>query len=260
MTTQSIEDLVQEIENLRHRLQEAEGTLHAIRNGKVDAVLVEADRVAQLQHLTAALSQALSTADVAEAIVTHGLGVFGSCAGVVAMLSDDGKDLVNLRMVGYSAEISQRSARIPTDAALPLADAVRVARPIVLETPADQIAHYPELSNWKPLHGDGALVVLPLVVRGRAIGSLRLAFATSRTFSAEDLAYMQNLAQQCAQALERARLFDAERRSREVAEQEIETASAWKRHFAKARTACERLSANWPIMTAVRMNSWRPCA
>jgi signal transduction histidine kinase len=46
-------------------------------------------------------------------------------------------------------------------------------------------------------------------VEGRAVGGLALSFATERTFGAEDRAFMLALARQCAQALERTRLYDA---------------------------------------------------
>jgi PAS domain S-box-containing protein len=44
MSTQTIDQLLRENENLRRRLEEAEETLRALRAGEVDAVLVEAER------------------------------------------------------------------------------------------------------------------------------------------------------------------------------------------------------------------------
>ena len=44
MTTLSIGQLLRENEDLRHRLEEAEDTLRALRTGEVDAVFVEAGR------------------------------------------------------------------------------------------------------------------------------------------------------------------------------------------------------------------------
>jgi PAS domain S-box-containing protein len=180
-----------------------------------------ADRIARLQQVTVALAEALTVDQVAEVMITHGLAALGANAGVMATLTDDGSEFVNLRVVGYPRDVAESWPGFPADAPLPMADAVRLGRPVVLGTPAERDARYPELARRKILEGDGALVALPLLVRERAIGALRLAFPTARTFSADDLAYMLNLVQQCAQALERARLYDAELRARERAEQEI---------------------------------------
>jgi signal transduction histidine kinase len=60
--------------------------------------------------------------------------------------------------------------------------------------------------------------VLPLVVAGTTVGTLGLNYATPQPFDAGKRAYLAAVAQQCAQALERARLFEAERAARADAE------------------------------------------
>jgi PAS domain S-box-containing protein len=181
-----------------------------------------AERIARLQAVTAALSEALTVSDVADVIVSHGLTAINANVAVVSMLANDGKEFVNLRVVGYPPELTKAWTRFSADARLPMVDAVRQGCPIVLSTVFEQHARYPELKGWKAIEGDGALVALPLIVHGRAIGALRLAFPKPKSFSAEDIADMVTLAQQCAQALERARLHDAERLARAQAEQEVD--------------------------------------
>ncbi|HEV8613833.1 MAG TPA: PAS domain S-box protein, partial [Gemmatimonadales bacterium] len=143
-------------------------------------------------------------------------------AAVVALLTEDRLEFVNLRVMGYPLEVAEGWTRFPADARRPMADAVRTGQPVVVNTLADRNARYPELASLKAVAGDGPLSAFPLLAYGRAVGALRLDFPTSRALGAEDLAYIQTLAQQCAQALERARLHDAERRARERAEQVIE--------------------------------------
>src|SRR5262249_22282947 len=60
-----------------------------------------------------------------------------------------------------------------------------------------------------------AMLVVPLLLEGRSIGVLALSFQEGRRFSDEDRAYALTLARQCAQALDRARLFEAEHRLNE---------------------------------------------
>jgi two-component system CheB/CheR fusion protein len=98
---------------------------------------------------------------------------------------------------------------------------VREGAPIILETPEQRQARYPQLAHIRADGGDGALVALALT-HGRLVGGMVLRFSTPRTFREEDRALMLTLAAVCAQALERARLYDAERLARESAQKEIE--------------------------------------
>jgi signal transduction histidine kinase/CheY-like chemotaxis protein len=66
---------------------------------------------------------------------------------------------------------------------------------------------------------------VPLLVGGRAVGVLGLSFNHAGPFSAEDKEFVVSLTRQCAQALERARLFEAERRARAEAERASEAKS-----------------------------------
>jgi signal transduction histidine kinase len=59
---------------------------------------------------------------------------------------------------------------------------------------------------------------MPLVVGERVLGAMLFAFGDSRRFSAEDDAFLTANASQVAQSLERARLFEAERHARQLAE------------------------------------------
>ena len=59
---------------------------------------------------------------------------------------------------------------------------------------------------------------MPLVVGERVLGALLFTFVTPRRFSAEDDAFLRAKAGQIAQSLERARLYEAERHAREIAE------------------------------------------
>jgi signal transduction histidine kinase len=69
-----------------------------------------------------------------------------------------------------------------------------------------------------PFAALGAMTVcLPLVVSGALIGGLCLFWKEKRSFSDDESAFAKTLAGLCAQALDRARLFTAEREARERA-------------------------------------------
>ena len=82
--------------------------------------------------------------------------------------------------------------------------------PIVLEQ-GEREARFPSSG------GQGAPTAsVPLHTGERPIGALGFRFAPGYTFSAEDRALVSSLGDHCAQALERARLYDAEHRAREA--------------------------------------------
>jgi signal transduction histidine kinase/ActR/RegA family two-component response regulator len=64
-----------------------------------------------------------------------------------------------------------------------------------------------------------------LITGGKAVGVLGLSFERSGAFGSEEREFMLSLGRQCAQALERARLFDAEQRARREAERASEAKS-----------------------------------
>jgi PAS domain S-box-containing protein len=173
------------------------------------------DRLTRLQALTASLSQAVTSGQVADAILAQGMAVLGANAGCVTVLGDDRTELVPLRIAGAAEDVARTWGRFPLDAPVPLAEAVREGRPVVLETFAERLARYPALAGVVWPGENGAMVALPMGVRGQALGSLGWAWHADRHFTDEDRAFLLTLAELCGQALDRARLYDALRDSKE---------------------------------------------
>jgi PAS domain S-box-containing protein len=178
------------------------------------------DRLTRLQALTAALSEAVTSEQVADAILAQAVAVLGASAGVVSRLSEDGRELVTVHATGYPAEVVSAWSRFPADARLPLCDAVRKRQAVLLANRAERDARYPEVTRLSGVLAEGAVAALPLLVRGGAIGGIGLRFPTKRDFTEQDRAFLLTAAGLCAQALERARLYDTERAARERAERE----------------------------------------
>jgi PAS domain S-box-containing protein len=176
------------------------------------------DRLTRLQALTASLSEAVTSDQVAAAILTQAAAVLGAGAGVVAGLSDDGREFVLLHATGYPAQVMDALRRFPADARLPLCDAVRDRQPVLLANRAERDARYPDTARVGGVQAEGAAAALPLVVRGQVIGGMGLRFSAERAFTEQDRTFLLTVAGLCAQALDRARLFDTERAARERAE------------------------------------------
>jgi PAS domain S-box-containing protein len=176
------------------------------------------DRLTRLQAVAAALSQALTPRQVATAVIEQGLNSLGAQAGSVVALSDSGRELEIVGTLGFPPEVEKKWERFPVNAIVPIADAFRNKAPIIIESLAERVDYYSALGPLASVTGTQALITFPLIVEGRNIGAMGLSFAAEQHFSEDDHAFMIALAQQCAQALERARLYETEQRLRTEAE------------------------------------------
>ncbi|HMQ33005.1 MAG TPA: GAF domain-containing protein [Chloroflexaceae bacterium] len=177
-----------------------------------------ADRVSELQQLTAALSQALAPEDVAGVIISMAFAAVGAYAGSVALVAPEGEGLAVVGAQGYSAELIARWRHIPAEAPVPIAEAARGGAAIYLHDRAEWAARYPHLAAEQARSTSQAAAALPLRVEGRTLGALGLSFADPQAFAEEDRVFLETLANHCAQALDRARLFGLERDARAAAE------------------------------------------
>ncbi|HEX8272681.1 MAG TPA: GAF domain-containing protein [Longimicrobiaceae bacterium] len=179
-----------------------------------------ADRLARLQRVTAALAGAVSTERVARVLVEEGAQALGAIAGVVARLDEGGEALELVHTLGYPPRLTEHFRSFPVAASLPMSDAVRERRPVYVSSDEERRALYPELAAVYPVTPQQAWANLPLVVDGRALGAMTLSFGEPHAFDESERTFLELLAQQCAQALDRSRLYEAERRARARAEAE----------------------------------------
>jgi PAS domain S-box-containing protein len=177
-----------------------------------------ANRTERLQAITAALSEALTPAQAASAVLKHGLPALGAHAGSVAVLTEPGGELEVLDAVGFPPELVEKWLHFPVTAEAPLAEAVRTGRMVLIESLEARDSRYPRLSYLHVVNDSQSLAAVPLSVEGRTIGAMGLTFREIREFGDEDKEFMLAIARQCAQAIHRARLYQAERQLRAEAE------------------------------------------
>ncbi|MDF3042185.1 MAG: multi-sensor signal transduction histidine kinase, partial [Thermomicrobiales bacterium] len=168
-------------------------------------------RTAELQALTAALSAALDPKGVGNAIIERAMPALGANAGNVFLLDASGQSLLNVALLGYDPKIEEWSQQLPVAGETMVAAVVRTGQPIFLATWEERLRRFPHHRTIHARHGDRAVAALPLQVEGRIIGALSLAFPTDRAFDADDRRFMATVADLCAQALERAQLYEAVR-------------------------------------------------
>jgi signal transduction histidine kinase len=178
---------------------------------------VQTDR---FQRLTASLAGALTPSDVVSVLVREGVEAFEAVAGCVVLVSELTGELEMAANVGFEGALVDAFRRLPLSASHPLAEAVRTRRAVLLGSPGEFQERFPELAVCfpPPPPSRQAWVAVPLVLEHRTLGAMGLAFGEVRSFGDADRELMETLASQCAQALERARLYEQERLAREVAE------------------------------------------
>jgi len=182
------------------------------------AHILIASRTARLQALSGALAIASTQQEVAEAVVAHAPSVLGAAGLVIAKLVADGQQLEILSAGAMPDDARRDWTRFPVSASVPIAEVARTGEPIFLESRDAWSARYPDSGAMLEAAGHHANAIVPLIAEGRVLGVFGAAFDSPRAFSDDDRTSALSVAQQCAQALERARLFEAERAARAEAE------------------------------------------
>jgi PAS domain S-box-containing protein len=175
------------------------------------------DFLRRLQAVSASLSPALTPKDVAVAVIEQGVVSLGAHAGTVVLLSG-ATELEIVGTVGFAQKVAERWRRFSINQSVPIADAIKQKSPVLIESLAAHLDKYPGLGPLASVTGSQALAAFPLIIEGRTIGAMGLSFPRAQAYSEDDVAFMLALAHQCAQALERARLYETEQRLRSQAE------------------------------------------
>ena len=179
------------------------------RDEQIARARAEADRerITRLQTVTALLSQTLTQDQVFEVAVRASMASLGANAGAIFVLSDDGSSIDMTHARGYSGDLTQGLVRLTGATASQVARVIATGNAVWAEAPhalADSVGL--------------ARAIVPLMLADRVIGAIELSFDGPTVFEVEDRDLLLALAAQCAQALERARLLEAERHARAAAD------------------------------------------
>ncbi len=174
-----------------------------------------AARLERLQKITAALTAPLTPAQVAQVVVEQGIGGLAATGGSVALLEETGQFLEIAQATGYSPRVLETWRRFPLDLLTPISDAVRTRQAVIVESAGESQRRYPNLAGQ--LTSD-SYAAIPLDVEGRSFGALGLTFKPGYRLDQDERNFLLALAGQCAQALERARLEEAEQVARRQTE------------------------------------------
>jgi signal transduction histidine kinase/CheY-like chemotaxis protein len=172
-----------------------------------------ASYIARLQELTSQLGEATSVEQVMRVLFEQGLAPLGATAGSLCLLDESEQTLEVVESLGYREESLRRWRLMPLHIHVPLTEAVREGRPLWLSSREDWRTRYPQLE--REANANAAAAALPLQVKGRVLGALGLSFEDERTFNEDDRAFFTAVAHACAQAIDRAQLYEEERLANE---------------------------------------------
>ncbi|MER5787538.1 SpoIIE family protein phosphatase [Streptomyces sp. NPDC001980] len=180
------------------------------RTGTFLGQAIPLGEVYQVLHLAAALSEAVGVSDVVDLITEEILPAFG--ARTVALLAEEDGRMRVIGRRGYDPELLELFDGAPLTCLAPPFRVLATGRPCFFATFEELSRAYPPAIRQEGLH---AWAFLPLITSGRPVGSCVFAFDSPHPFAEQERVVFTALAGLIAQALDRARLYDA---SKELAQ------------------------------------------
>lgn len=187
------------------------------------ALQTQAQRLALVNRVSTRLAQTLDLQEIYDITLREVQAALGAqYAGLVVYENDEAGRLVLDTHPTYRAD---------TDRVIPLKDnrSIELIRRTQKTVVAADVLTDPNFDQvWDVLRerGTRTLMVAPLIVGDELIGTLGLDWTEPRTFSPEEIELAETIASQASVAIAKARLYDAEREQRILAQALSDTASA----------------------------------
>jgi len=199
---------------------------HASERRARQAAESESTRLAHLHNLTGRLANAVTVRDVCEALVDTAIGSLGAAVSTVSLLISGGTELEVIASRGVPDAVAAKWSRFSADTPVIVGDVVAQRSVVTVGSVEEALERYPLLAEVGEGFPIGAQAAAPLLAGDRLLGVVSVSFRESRRFSVEDEMLLLAIGRQCGQAIERARLFEAERQGRQRATRLRELASA----------------------------------
>ncbi|MFF5160211.1 SpoIIE family protein phosphatase [Streptomyces sp. NPDC000348] len=164
-------------------------------------------RAGALYHvvqMASVLTEAVTVRDVCRAVAEQLLPAFG--AQEIALYTIRDNRMYLLWESGYPEHFLDAFEGVPLNANLPGVHALTTRLPLFFESPEALFNAYPQLV----LDSMNAWAFLPLIASGHPVGSCILGWSAPHRFTPEERTALTALGGLTAQAMERARLYDAE--------------------------------------------------
>ncbi|CAL9363988.1 hypothetical protein SUDANB15_00713 [Streptomyces sp. enrichment culture] len=168
------------------------------------AATARAGALYHVVQMASVLTEAVTVRDVCRAVSEQLLPAFG--AQEVALYTVRDNRMYLLWEAGYPEGFLDPFEGVPLDRQLPGVHALTTRLPLFFESPEELVSAYPGILLDR-MH---AWSFLPLIASGHPVGSCILGWDAPHRFTPEERSALTALSGLAAQAMERARLYDAE--------------------------------------------------
>ena len=171
----------------------------------------------QLQHLERAatlMAGAATVADVVKVAIHESMTALAASSAAINLYDESDR---MLKIAGASDDPAGRASLswgpIPLDAELLVSRAARMRAPQFITTDSDFERTSRQAASTLKSLGVGRAAFCPMYAGDRLVGTIGFSFHEPGAFSAEQVRFMEQLAAQCALAVERARLYEQTERA-----------------------------------------------
>jgi len=178
-------------------------------------------RAERLQSMTAALSNALTTGDVARVVVDAVGGAVAADAVGLATVDEDEHTAGVLAWSGVHEEDISPLLACQSDSGTPARWVVRARASLQFELAAALEQEFPAVTDAVARSRQESFVFVPLVAGRRTNAVLIASWSEQHRLSPDDKSFVEVLAAQAAQALDRARHFESEQTIAETLQRSV---------------------------------------
>jgi PAS domain S-box-containing protein len=170
-----------------------------------------ANYLSRLQMVSTAMAStpALSLKQLTDAMLDAMMQSFGANTGAISVFSTDRRDLELISVRGYTDSEIAGFHRVQVEGGVTAsAEVAATGEPVWICDNDAYLQRYPRSPEVYQRGDDHACAVVPMKLQQRVVGVISLNFDHDRDFSLEDKDLLMTLCAQCAQAMERAQLYE----------------------------------------------------
>jgi len=176
-------------------------------------------RTERLLRITEAIADAVTSEQIFEALVDRVSETIGASSAGLWLMDDDGTQARLVRAQGYEVSAQEQLAvlSMAVSPPMPVLDCMRTTTPVWIVSQAELVERYPALEPLVTKERAYRTSCLPLAANGRVLGGLAFTVEEERRESEEEREFLLLIGRYATQAIERLRLLNAEKKSRDVA-------------------------------------------
>ena len=165
-----------------------------------------------LQALATELAGALTTAQITDLLMSRGIAALRADGSAVFLIDPGDAGLTAIGWRGHSEARARTMGHLPLDVPLPATDVARTGEPVFIEDPHAYVHRYGATFRKMGVAPQlRAVAAVPLEVDGHRFGVLAFNWNHPHPIAPDRQAFIAAIARLGASAMERGRLFDAER-------------------------------------------------